>query len=168
MSHVTERLAEFVFDELSASEMGEARRHLSECTNCREQVERFQRTFAMLRSSPDLEPPRNIVFESEQPVARRMWRWFPAAAAIAALLLITIALAGRVQVQWRDSQLTVAFGQSIQTAQGDSSAELATEIQRMKGHLAYLQSKQESVERDTLVLAASIQSAQSQRSPAGD
>src|SRR5262245_15778118 len=111
MSHITEKLAEFVFEEMSAKEMADARQHMSECANCREQVERFQQTLTMLKTSPEIEPPRNVVFEFEKPVASRLWRWFPAAAAIAALLVMTVALANRVHVQWGHSQLTIAFGQ---------------------------------------------------------
>ena len=67
MSHITERLAEFIFEELPATEMAEARRHLAECANCRDQVNRFQQTISMLQTSPELEPPRNIVFEFQKP-----------------------------------------------------------------------------------------------------
>src|SRR5436190_23006614 len=116
MSHLTEKISEFVFEELPKSEMAEARKHLNECADCREQVENFQQTFMKLKAAPELEPPRNIVFDFEQPAARRVWRWFPAAVAVAALLLVTIALAGRVHVQWHDSELTIAFGQSRPTS----------------------------------------------------
>jgi predicted anti-sigma-YlaC factor YlaD len=169
MSHVTEKLAEFIFEELPAPEMAEATRHLSECPNCREQVDRFQQTLAMLKAAPDLEPPRHTVFEFEQPRLRRLWRWFPAATAVAGLLVMTIALAGRLHVQWHDSQLTVAFGQAIPTAQTDPAGELATEIQRMKGHLAYLESQQQRVERNTTAIAAALEPiARAQRSSSGD
>src|SRR6476646_3988605 len=106
MSHLTDRVAEFVFDELSAGERAEAAKHLTECAPCREQVEQFERTLHQLKASPDLDLPRDIVFESERPRVGRFWRWLPATAAIAALLLVTIALAGRVHIQWHDSQLT--------------------------------------------------------------
>jgi hypothetical protein len=169
MSHVTERLAEFMFEEMSAKEMTDARQHVSECANCREQVERFQQTLTLLKAAPELEPPRNIVFEFEKPVARRVWRWFPAAAAIAALVVMTIALANRVHVQWSDSQLTIAFGQTIAPAQTDTTAALASDVQRMQGRLAYLEGRQQAIERDTMVIATTIQPvARAQRSPAGD
>jgi predicted anti-sigma-YlaC factor YlaD len=166
MSHITEKLAEFVFEELSLSEMTEAKMHLNECVGCREDLTRFQRTLGVLKTSSDLEPPRNVVFEFEKPASNRFWRWFPATAAIAALLLITVALIGRVHFQWRDSQLTIAFGQPIAPAQADQTAELAAELQRVKGYLAYLDNRQQAVERDTVVIAARMQpGVQAPRSP---
>lgn len=168
MSHITQILAEFVFEELSASEMAEAKMHLNECAGCREEFARFQRTVGLLKATPVLEPPRNVVFEFEKPVSNRFWRWLPAGVAIAALLLMTVALAGRVHFQWRDSQLTIAFGQSVAPAQADQTAELAAELQRVKGYLAYLDNRQQAVERDTVVIAAKIPAARAQRSPTGD
>ena len=169
MSHVTEKLAEFIFEELPAAEMAAARRHVSECANCRDQVDRFQQTLSLLQAAPQLEPPRDIVFEFARPVANRFWRWFPAATAIAALIVMTVALAGRVHVQWHDSQLTIAFGQPIPAAPADQTAELTAELQRVKGPLAYLENRQQAVERDTIVIAARIPPAErGQRSPSGD
>jgi len=168
MSHVTEKLAEFIFEELPPQEMTEAKRHLTECANCREQVDRFQNTLTMLQAAPDLEPPRNIVFEFEKPAASRFWRWFPAATALAAVLVMMIALAGRVHMQWHDSQFTVAFGETV-PAQTDQTAELATELQRVKGYLALLESRQRAVEQNTMVIASKIQPGpRAERSPAGD
>src|SRR3954462_3585587 len=100
MSHVNEKVAEFVFGELPAGEMAEAKRHLALCSDCRLQVEQFQQTHAMLKTSPDLDAPRHIVFDFEKPRVRRMWRWLPAGVAVAALLVMAVALAGRVHVQW--------------------------------------------------------------------
>jgi anti-sigma factor RsiW len=169
MAHVTEKLAEFIFEELPAQEMAQARQHLSECSNCREQVERFQQTMSLLQASPDLEPPRNIVFDFEKPVARRFRQWVPAFAALAALIVMTIALAGRVHIQWQDSQLTVAFGQIIPAPQMDQTGVLAAEIERMKGHLAFLERQQQKAERDNLVIATKMEPMmRAQRSPAGD
>ena len=67
MSHLNEKIAEFIFGELSEQEMADAQRHLAQCSDCREQVEQFQTTYAMLKSSPDAEPPRRILFEFEKP-----------------------------------------------------------------------------------------------------
>jgi predicted anti-sigma-YlaC factor YlaD len=167
MSHLTEKIAEFVFAELPKSEMAEARKHLNECADCREQVEKFHQTFVRLKATPELEPPRNIVFDFERPAASRVWRWFPAAVAVAALLLVTIALAGRVHVQWHDSELTIAFGQT--TPSSTNQENLAAEIQRLQGHVAYLEGKQQGFERDAIVTASTIELlARGQRPPTGD
>jgi len=169
MSHVTDRIAEFVFEELPESEMTEARKHVAVCTDCKTHVEQFQQMHAMLRSSPDLDPPRNIVFEFQKPPVSRLWRWLPAAAGVAAAFVIAIFLAGPIHVQWHDSQLTIAFGQVVPAAETNQSAALATEIQNMQGHLAYLESRQQRVERDTMETASTIQLlARGQRSPSGD
>ena len=171
MSHVTEKIAEFIFEELPAQEMTAARQHLSECANCREQVERFQQTMMLLKASPDLDPPRSIVFDFEKPARNGFRRWIPAFAALAALIVMTIALAGRVHVQWKDSQLTVAFGHEISTAQPQPTADaaLAVEIERIKTHLAYVEKRQDIAGRETWELATKIQPiVQAQRSPAGD
>src|SRR5262245_41828246 len=168
MSHITEKLAEFIFEELPPLEMAEARRHVAECSDCRQQLARFDQTLAVLKAAPDLEPPRNIVFEFDKPAITRMWRWFPAVAALAAVLLMTIALAGRVHVQWRDSQLTIAFGQTIPAVDPNQAA-LAEQIQRLQGHLAYLEDRQQRVESDTIATASQIQLlARGQRTPSGD
>jgi len=170
MSHVTEKLAEFIFEELPESQMAEAKRHLQDCANCREQVDRFQQTLSMIKADPDLEPPRNIVFEFEKPVRSRFWRWFPAATAVAALLLLTVALATGVQVHWQDSQLTIAFGETTTTTpDATPTADVASDIQNMKASLALLERRQEAVERDTLVIATRIPPiTRGQRSPEGD
>ena len=98
----------------------------------------------------------------------RLWRWFPAVAALAAILLVTIALAGRVHIQWRDSQVTIAFGQNIPAVDPNQAA-LTAEIQRLQGHLAYLEDRQQRVESDTIATASQIQLlARGQRTPPGD
>jgi len=169
MSHITEKVADFVFEELSASEMVEARKHIASCDECQTRVEQFQHTLSMLKTSPELEPPRDIVFEFEKRPAKRFWQWMPAAVAVAALLLIAIALAGRVHVQWHDSQLTIAFGQTISSEQTDQAAKLDSEIQNLKVSLAFLQRKQEEAARNTMLLGMKIEPiAGAQRSPTGD
>jgi anti-sigma factor RsiW len=169
MSHITENVAEFVFEELSGPEMAEARKHIASCDECKTRVERFQHTLSMLKTAPEVELPRNVVFEFEKPRPNRFWQWLPATVAVAALLLVTIALAGRVHVQWHDSQLTIAFGQTISPANTDQAAELASEIQNMKASLAFLQRQQEEGERNKVLLATKIeQIAGAQRSPVGD
>jgi len=100
MTHINEKIAEFVFQDLSAQEMAEARIHVAECSACREQVAQFQSTYAMLKTSPDVEPPRRILFEFEKPVvASWIWRWLAPMAASAAVALAVVHFAPQPQPQ---------------------------------------------------------------------
>src|SRR5262245_45308048 len=108
MKHLGEQITDFVFGELSAGEMDEARNHIAGCADCRSEVEQFERTRSVLKMSPDVEPPRHVVFEFEKPRASA-WRWLaPIAAAAAVIIAVWIVVP--VGIQWRDSQLTIAFG----------------------------------------------------------
>jgi len=167
MSHIGERIADYVFEELSASEIVEAKRHLAQCSDCCAQVEQFQRTHAMLKVLPDVDPPRSIVFEFEKPPVSRLWRWLVPAAAAISLFIIAIVLAGNIHVQWRDSQLTIAFGQIITPAETDQAA-LAMEIQRLQGQLAYLEDRQQKIERDSVATASTISLLAQSRARSGD
>jgi len=109
MTHLSERLIDFVFKELSDAEMEEARLHIASCAECHAEVQRFEHTRSVLKTSTDVEPPRNIVFEVEKP--RAIWRWL-VPAAVAAILAVVV-LIGPLSVQWRDSQLTIAFGKVV-------------------------------------------------------
>jgi anti-sigma factor RsiW len=111
MTHLGERITDFVFGELSVAEMAEARQHMAECAECRGEVQQAERTYAMLKASPDVEPPRHIVFEAEK--RSIAWKWF-ASFAVAAALVIAVLIAVPTQVQWHDSQLSISFGK-VQT-----------------------------------------------------
>ena len=109
MRHLGEQITDFVFGELSSTEMDEARRHVAECADCRTAVEQFQHTHAMLKTSPDVEPPRRIVFEVEKRPSVFAWRWL-APIGVAAALVIAILIAAPMQIQWQESQMTITFG----------------------------------------------------------
>src|SRR5207247_11104051 len=89
MAHLADKLADFFYEELPSAEMSEARRHLETCKVCRFEVEKFERIHLTLRTVPELDPPRRVVFA---PPERRSWlSWFEwrsaaAASAFAALL----------------------------------------------------------------------------------
>ena len=109
MTHLGERITDFVFGELSASEMEEARRHVAECVECRADVLQFENTRSMLRASPDVEPPRRIVFEVEKP--RVAWRWL-APIGVAAAVILAVLVAPPMQISFHDSQFTMTFGKT--------------------------------------------------------
>ena len=189
MPHLSEKIAEFVFAELSSNEIAEAQRHLAACADCRNEVESFKRTHAFLKHSPDVEPPRRIIFEAEK--RSFAWRWVAPLAAAAAIILAVL-IAAPIQVRWQDSQVTIAFREISQnpapvpdvirepvaqpvdyegiiaTVRESQQVWLANElkardvahsheIQRLNGNVAYLESMQRAMYRDTLDNASSIQ-----------
>ncbi len=89
MAHLKDKLAEFFYSELPAVEMSEARRHVEECTECRLQLQQFERIHVVLRSVPELEPPHNIVLSEPQRNPWFAWfDWRPIAASTAAAAIV--------------------------------------------------------------------------------
>src|SRR2546429_10015626 len=95
MAHLGDKLAEYFYEELSSAEMTEARKHVEACIECRLDLERFKRVHLALRTAPELEPPRHVVFS---PRERRSWlswlEWRTAATAGAAAALVAGILVG--------------------------------------------------------------------------
>lgn len=177
MAHLDDKVAEFFYGELSASEMAGARRHIAECTECCEQVEKFEKTHLALRQSPDLEVPRHIIFA---PPARRYWwpvlDWrvaVPLAASVAALIIsVFVALspvpaplsvaspAPAPAVQAQEIDYNRILNEARRTDREWLVNELAKhdrEIRQLQGELAYYESFQRAVRRETLENASSIQ-----------
>jgi negative regulator of sigma E activity len=176
MNHLEDKVADFFYGELSASEMGDARNHVAECADCRVQVANFERTHLALKASPDQDPPRHIVFA---PPGRRPWRsvfdW-PAAVpslAAAAALIIAVMVAMRpvpapasvstpapVVVQAQDVDYNRIIDGVRQSERAWLVGELEKrdrEIRQLQGELAYYESFQRSVLRQTMENASSVQ-----------
>ena len=179
-SHLSEKIAEFALGELSASEMAEGQRHVKECPDCRQQIEQFQHTHAMLKSSPDVEPPRCIIFEREKPTfVPWIWRWLAPMAASAAVAFAVVSFAPQpepriieriVQQQPAASpvQQTIDYEKIISELRASErewlasqltrrDAALTKELQRVRGDMAWLQVYQERLGRDNAQNQASIQ-----------
>src|SRR5439155_27364077 len=110
MAHLGDKLAEYFYEELSSAEMTEARKHVEACIECRLDLERFERVHLALRTAPELEPPRHVVFS---PRERRSWlswlEWCTAATAGAAVALVGGILMGfcrPVARSWSDGDCT--------------------------------------------------------------
>jgi anti-sigma-K factor RskA len=173
MPHLTEKVAEFIFGELSAQEMAEAQRHLTQCSDCREQVEQFQTTYAMLKTSPDVEPPRRILFEFEKPRASAwIWRWLAPMAASAAVAALVVTFTPRpqqppqiiervVQQQAAAPQAQPVEYQKIiddlreEIKQRDAAQ--ARQLQEVRHDVALLDNDQRAVQRGTWENSRSIQ-----------
>jgi anti-sigma-K factor RskA len=173
MPHLTEKIAEFIFGELSAQEMAEAQRHLSECSDCRDQVEHFQTTYAMLKASPDVEPPRRILFEFEKPrTSAWIWRWLAPMAASAAVAAVVVTFTPRPQQPPQVIERVVREQAAAPPAQPvdyqkiiddlreeikQRDAAQARQLQDVRHDVALLDKYQQSVERETWDNGASIQ-----------
>src|SRR5436305_2909088 len=74
--------------------MSDARRHIEECSGCRLQLQQFEKLHTVLKSAPDFDPPRSIVFSP--PARKAVFAWFDwrsvAASMAAAALVAGIAI----------------------------------------------------------------------------
>ena len=118
MSHLEDRLAEFVFEELPSEEMTTARRHVAQCLECQGRISDFQKIRHSLEQLPDVDLPRRMVFVPEGPSLKRSPRsWFSFAwavpGAVAAALIVAVVLAGPLQIEWGDQGVLLALGQEI-------------------------------------------------------
>ena len=118
MSHLEDRLAEFVFEELPSEEMTTARRHVAQCLECQGRISDFQKIRHSLEQLPDVDLPRRMVFVPEGPSLKRSPRsWFSfgwaVPGAVAAALVVAVVLAGPLQIEWGDQGVLIALGQEI-------------------------------------------------------
>jgi Putative zinc-finger len=178
MTHITDRIADFVFQELSAQNLSEFKEHVETCSTCRKQVEEFQRTLSMLKASPEIEPPRSICFEFEKPrTPSWLWRWVAPMAASAAVALAVVSFAPRqVQIVERlvDRPVTQPAAQPIDyqrivnevraAEQAWLENELKTrdanqskEVLRLRGELAAVDFYQHRLQRETWENARDVQ-----------
>jgi len=174
MPHLTEKIAEFSFGELSAQEMADAQRHLTQCPDCRQQVEQFQTTHAMLKASSDVEPPRRIMFEFEKPrAAAWIWRWLAPMAASAAVAALVVTLTPRPQppaqiIERRVVEQQAAAPQAqpvdyrkiiddLREELKQLDAAQTRQLQQVRHDVALLGNYQQALERETWDNAGSIQ-----------
>src|SRR5262245_34362311 len=182
MSHLNDKLADFFYEELPATEMVEARRHVAECADCRAQVQLFERTHLAVKSLPDAELPRRVAFaEPERRVAWGVLDWrclAPMAAAAAALVLAImphtspvpaptpvavtapapVVPAPVVQPQPIDyDRIADQVRESDRVWLASELAKRDKEIRQLQGQLAYYESYQRTVMKETLENASHIQ-----------
>ena len=144
MAHLGDKLAEYFYEELPSVELTEAQKHVEGCKECRLQVEQFERVHLSLKAAPDLEPPRRVVF---QPPERRSWlswlEWRLAATATAAVALV--------------GGIVIGFSHADRVWVAEELNKRDTEIQRLRGELAYYENFQRTVMRETLENGSAIQ-----------
>ncbi len=118
MSHLEDRVAEFVFEELAGPEMEAARQHVAQCLECQGRVAGFRKVQHSLEQLPDVEVPRRMVFvpsktESIRSIESKL-RWAPLRwaipSAMAAVLVLALVLGGSLRFERNDSGFLVALG----------------------------------------------------------
>jgi hypothetical protein len=179
MTHITDKIADFVFQELSARDLSDFKEHVGACSTCRKQVEEFQRTLSMLKVSPEIEPPRSICFEFEKPrTPSWLWRWMAPMAASAAVALAVVSFAPRqVQIVERvvDRPATqqpaaqpIDYQRIVNDVRAAEQAWLENELKtrdasqskdvlRLRGELQALDFYQRSLQRETWENARDVQ-----------
>jgi hypothetical protein len=180
MAHLNDKLADFFYEELPATEMAEAQRHVAKCADCRAQVQLFEQTHLALKILPDAELPRRVVFAAPERQARWAvldWRFLaPMAAALAALVIAIMPASSLApapgpapvtapapapvvtQPQTIDyDRIVDQVRQSDREWFADQLEKRDREIRQLQGQIAYYESYQRTVMKETLVNASSIQ-----------
>jgi putative zinc finger protein len=158
--HLNEKLAEYVYEELPAAEMAEARRHVAGCAECGDRVKDFERIHHALKAMPDVDLPRRVVIEPAKAARVRTFlpvRWLaPVGAAVA--LVLALAVVGPIHAEWHDSQITIAFGKmpSSNVAQAPAIAPQPVDYKRLAEEVraqnaAYLQEELVRLEQKVAV-----------------
>jgi hypothetical protein len=127
-------------------------------------VEHFENTYARLKSSPDVEPPRRLMFEFEKP-HKAAWisRWLAPLTASAAVAFAVVTLTPRppaqpqivervIQQQVSAPAQAVDYQKTIDELRAELNkrdAAQAQEIRRVRGEVAALDNYQRMVERET-------------------
>jgi hypothetical protein len=181
MAHLKDKLADFFYNELPIAEMTDARRHIEECSDCRVQLQQFERMHTVLKTAPDWDPPRSIVFSP--PERRPVFAWFDwrsvtasmAAAAIVAGIMIRLSpVAPPIAVTMPAAAPAVPavivqaekidYGQTINDMRQSERAWVISElksrdqeIQRLRAEVAYYDSFQRAVMKETFENGSAIQ-----------
>jgi hypothetical protein len=104
-------------------------------------VEHFRSTYNMLKSSPDVEPPRRIMFEFEKPrPAAWLWRWLAPMAASAAVAFAVVALTPRPQASQAPPQIVGEVQQQV-PAPAPTQVDYKAMIDQLRGELGELRAK---------------------------
>lgn len=154
MSHLGERVTDYLLDEMTELERTEADAHIRQCPDCAKQVEGFKNLYFRLQAVPAAEPPRRVVFETPKKAApSRLWVWLsPAVSAVAASILTVMFLAPP-----SSAPATGSAPQWFAAELEKRDSENSKEIQRLRTELDLLQSRQLAATRDTFDTARSLQ-----------
>jgi anti-sigma factor RsiW len=124
-------LMDFIGDEISKADAQQLKKHLTTCTDCREELARISATKAcLLKGWPDEAVPQPLVFSFNQPASQQRWSWpgfwaWPPAVRISLsiamcfMLCIVMLAVARTRIQFDHGNFAISFG-----SMGASSAAL--------------------------------------------
>ena len=146
----TERLRDYAFDELPASELPALKRHISECPDCAAELDQLRLTTAALRVLPDREPPQRIAFVSDKVFEPAPWRrWWAAFWGSAARL--GFASAAMLSVAILVFALTRGPAQRPVTGVSAGSADVQVQIQAAVDKAVHESEARQSAKTEKLV-----------------
>jgi hypothetical protein len=180
MGHLNDKLADFYYEELPASEMVQARRHVAECGECRAQLQLFEKTHLALKQLPDAQPPRHVVIAEPEPRVRwgvLDWRFLaPMAAAVAALVIaimpassprpaaVPVVVGTPAPVPVVTPAQAIDYDRIVDQVRRSERAWFTEqlekrdrEIRQLQGELAYYESYQRTLVKETWENASTIQ-----------
>ena len=111
-------LSSYIDGEVSAPEATRLEKHLSECDECRRELETLMATVHLLRELPELEPPRSFAPESvpAPPEVARGYVWVPRLATSLAAGLLVVLLLGDVSGVLSQSDKAVTATAELESA----------------------------------------------------
>ena len=117
-------LSSYIDGEVSAPEATRLEKHLSECEECRRELETLTATVHLLRELPELEPPRSFAQESvaAPPEVARGYVWVPRLATSLAAGLLVVLLLGDVSGVLNQSDKAVTATAALDSAAADVPA----------------------------------------------
>ena len=121
-------LSSYIDGEVSAPEATRLEKHLSECEECRRELETLTATVHLLRELPELEPPRSFAPESvaAPPEVARGYVWVPRLATSLAAGLLVVLLLGDVSGVLNQSDKAVTATAALDSAAADVPAAAPT------------------------------------------
>ncbi|MBN2321720.1 MAG: zf-HC2 domain-containing protein [Acidobacteria bacterium] len=119
-----EQIARWFLGDLTSEERRSLEEHLSECSVCASERERYAETIGLLKAAQDEPAPRHFFVHPEVPdlnpwqlFCRMTRRWQAATVAAAALcLLLGIAAISNFQMRLYDGNWTMGFGSGVDAA----------------------------------------------------
>jgi hypothetical protein len=133
--NIQANIAPALLGDLPVEETARVNRHVAECAACAAEQQKFEQLFRQMDTARETEPPRHFFVYPEEKVGllqrlfRTPGRRWALAAGIAAILLASVTLSGRLWLRWDNGTFMLGLGTppAIQT-----QAELRQELESFR------------------------------------